>query len=146
MFLFGHGIAIRGHSESKGNLQQFQQMWSKENDILLWENRYTSHQKVYEVIEILGFTVQRKEGRGPGWSSIIADEATDVVYTKQLNLSIHWESDNFEVHDDPIVFCMVPDKRQKVCLQLSTTHWYCVNSRFMMELLISWAERQEWQP
>ena len=31
----------------------------------------------------------------PAWFSIIADEATDVCSTEQLNLSIRWVSDGY---------------------------------------------------
>ena len=78
---------------------------------------YTSHQAVNEQIEILGLSVlrsllkKRTEGSGPAWFSIIADEATDVVHTEQLNLSIRWVSDNYEVHEDPIGLCRVPDTK-----------------------------------
>ena len=91
-----------------------------ENDIVKsWvrENPYTSHQAVNELIEILGLTVLRTllkkmtDGIGPVRFSIIADEATDIVHTKQLNLSICWVSDDYEVHKDPIGLYRVPDTK-----------------------------------
>jgi hypothetical protein len=60
------------------------------------ENSYTSHDAVTEQICILGQTLlctllaKMKEGIGPTWYSIIADEATDVVNSEQLNLSTRW--------------------------------------------------------
>ena len=52
-----------------------------------------------------------KEGIGPTWFSIIADETTDVVSTEQPNLSIRWVSDEYEVHEDAIGLCRVPDTK-----------------------------------
>ena len=120
VFLTRQGLAIRGHLESEGNLQQLLLTWSKENEVLKsWvrENRYTSHQAVNELIEILGLSVLRnlfkkmKEVTGPAWFAIIADEATDVVKTEQLNVSIRWVSDDYEVHEDSIGLCRVPDTK-----------------------------------
>jgi len=39
---------------------------------------------------------------GPSWFPIIADEATDVKNTDQLNLLIRWVSDDYEMHEDPV--------------------------------------------
>jgi hypothetical protein len=39
------------------------------------------------------------------------DEATDVCNSEQLNLSICWVSDDYEVHEDPLVLCRVPDTK-----------------------------------
>ena len=104
--------------ESEGNLQQLLQTCSKENEVLKsWvrENQSTSHQAVNELIEILGLSVLRtlltKEVAGPAWFAIIADEATDVVNTEQLNVSICWVSDDYEVHEDSIGLCKVPDTK-----------------------------------
>ena len=120
VFLARQGIPIRGHTESEGNLHQLMQAWSKDNDVLstyLQENRYSCHQFVNELLEILGLTVLRnllqkmKEVTGPAWFSIIADEATDVCNSEQLNLSIRWVSDDYEVHEDPLGLCRVPDTK-----------------------------------
>ena len=127
VFLTRQGIAIRGHTESEGNLQQLLRTWSKDNDVVkswLGENRYTSHQSVNELIEILGLSLLRnllkcmKEGISPTWFSIIADEATDVVNTEQLNLSIRWVSDEYEVHEDPIGLCRVPDTKAETLFKV----------------------------
>ena len=120
VYLTRQGIAIRGHTESEGNLQQLLQMWSKDNNVVKsWvrENRYTSHQAVNELIEMVGLSVLRNllskmtEVSGPVWFAIIVDEATDVTHTEQLNLSICWVNDNYEVHEDPIRLCRVPDTK-----------------------------------
>ena len=118
LFLTRQGIAIRGHTESEGNLQQLLKMWSLDSDATrnwLSENRYTSHQFVNELIDIMGLTVLRsllkrmKECSDPAWFSIIADEATDINQAEQLNLSIRWVDDEYEAHEDPIGLFRVPD-------------------------------------
>ena len=54
-----------------------------------------------------------KNVTGPSWFSIIADEATDVCNTEQLNLSIRWVSDDYEAHEDSIAFFRVPDTKSE---------------------------------
>lgn len=120
VFLARQGIAICGHNESEGNLHQLMQAWSQDNDTLgmyIKENRYCCHQFVNE---ILGLTVLRnllhkmRKVTGPAWFSVIADEASDVCNTEQLNLSIRWVSDSYEVHEDPIGLCRVPDTKAEI--------------------------------
>ena len=56
LFLTGHGIAIRGHTESEENPQQLLKLWSHDNNAIrnwLSENRFTSHQFVNELIDIM---------------------------------------------------------------------------------------------
>lgn len=48
---------------------------------------------------------------GPAWFSVITDEAIDIVHAEQLNLSIRWVSDNYEVYEDPVRLCRVPDTK-----------------------------------
>ena len=77
-----------------------------------------------ELIEILGKTVLRNllnkitDVSGPAWFSVIADEATDIVHAEQLNLSIRWVSDSYEVHEDPIGLCGVPDTKAETLFQI----------------------------
>ena len=96
------------------------QVWSKQNEVIkswIRDNRYTSHQAVNELIEILAISMQRnllkrmKNVTGPVWYAIIADEATDVVHTEQLNVSIRWVNDNYEVYEDAMGLCRVPDTK-----------------------------------
>ena len=54
---------------------------------------------------------------GPAWFSVIADEATDIVYAKQLNLSMHWVSDNYEGHEDPVRLYRVSDTKAETLFQ-----------------------------
>ena len=127
VYLTRQGIAVRGHTELDGNLYHLMQMWSEGNEVVkLWlrENRYTSHQAVNELIEILGKNVLRNllkkitDVSGPAWFSVIADEATDIVHAEQLNLSIRWVSDNYEAHEDPVGLCRVPDTKAETLFQI----------------------------
>ena len=61
-----------------------------------------------------------KSVTGPKWFLIIADEATDVCNTEQLNLSIRWISDNYEVHEDPVGLCRVPDTKAETLFKVIT--------------------------
>ena len=127
LFLTRQGIAIRGHTESEGNLYQLLKMWSINSDAIknwLSENRYTSHQFVNEVIDIMGLSVLRsvlkrmKECSGPAWFSIIADEATDINQAEQLNLSIRWVDDEYQAHEDLVGLFRVPDTKAETLFKV----------------------------
>jgi len=45
----------------------------------------------------------------PAWFSVIADEATDVCQSEQLNVSIRWVDKCYVIHEDPIGLFQVPD-------------------------------------
>ena len=62
LFLTRQGIAIGGHTESEGNLQQLLKVWSLDNNAIkswLNENRFISHQFVNKLIDTMGLTVLR---------------------------------------------------------------------------------------
>ena len=127
VYLTRQGIALRGHSESEGNLPQLLKMWGKDNEVIanwLRENKYSSHQSVNELIEILGNNLLRqliknmKDVTGPTWFAIITDEATDVVNSEQLNLSIRWISDEYEACEDPIGLVLLPDTKAKTIFEI----------------------------
>ena len=116
-FLCCQGIAIRGHHETEGNLQQ---LYSTEDHQSLqkWikNEKFTCHQSVNEQISILGLSVLRKllvkiKEMTPTWYSIIADEATDVKNTEQLNLAIRWVDSNYKVHEDSVGLLRVTDTK-----------------------------------
>ena len=120
VFLCRQGIALRGNTEKEGNLLQLLRAMSKDNAVIqawLRNNRFTSHQAVNELINSLGNTLLRTllkkviSVKGPSWFSIIADEATDVMNTEQLNLSIRWVGDDSDIHEDPLGLYRVPDTR-----------------------------------
>ena len=45
----------------------------------------------------------------PSWYAIFADEATDVANREQLNLSLRWVDDEYEVCEDPLGFFVLPN-------------------------------------
>ena len=57
----------------------------------------------------------KEEGIGPAWFSIIVDEATDVANNEQMNLSICWMNDDYEVHEDSVGMFIVPDIKLTHC-------------------------------
>ena len=74
------------------------------------ERKYMYPEAVNEQLSIMGQTLLRnllaasKNVTGCPWFSLIADEGTDVCCTEQLNLSIRWVSDEYEIHEDSIAF------------------------------------------
>ena len=116
-FLLRQGIAIRGHTEAEGNLQQLLKAWTfDDSNMKSWleANKYLSHVIVNEQITMMGLSVLRSllasiKKCSPSWYSIIGDEATDVVNREQLNLSIRWVNDDYEVNEDPVGLFSVPD-------------------------------------
>ena len=78
--LVRQGLAVRGHSEEEGNLYQFMRCLSdnkREVDKWMESGRYSSHDIINEVIEIMANTVLRKllqSIRSAAWYSLIADE------------------------------------------------------------------------
>ena len=50
-----------------------------------------------------------KEGDDPHWFSIIADEATDIINSEQLNISIRWVNNTYDIREDSIGLCRVPN-------------------------------------
>lgn len=108
--------------KEKGNLYQLLLSWSHHIDALkdwIKQNKYTCNQSVNELLTIMGQSVLRnllaamKNVTGPTWFSIIADEATDICNTEQLNLSIRWVSDDYKAHEDSIAFFRVPDTKSE---------------------------------
>ncbi len=118
-YLTRQGIALQGHAESEGNLMQLMLTLSKEDDIVrgwLKEKRYTSPQIVNELLEEMGKSLLRTlldsmKAECPAWFSVIADEATDVCQSEQLNVSIRWVDKSYIIHEDPIGLFQVPDTR-----------------------------------
>ena len=99
-FLSCQAIAIFGHREKQGNLFQLLKAWRQKSDELkewMKESKYMHPEAVYEQLSIMGQTGQTllrnllaasKNITGQPCFSLIADEATDVCGTEQLNLSI----------------------------------------------------------
>ena len=114
-FLLRQGIALRGHSEREGNLPQLLSAWAGDCEVLrqwMKEGKYMSHDIVNELITIMGHNVLRAvldkvKMQNPAWYAIIADEATDVNFNEQLNLSLRYVDYDYTISEDPVgLFCM----------------------------------------
>lgn len=118
-YLLRQGIALRGHSEEEGNLPQLLAMWSSDNnDIKHWikEGKYLSHDIINEMISLMGQNVLRQilakiMKSLPSWYAVIADEATDVTFKEQFNLSIRYVDDDYIVHEDSVGLFDLPNTK-----------------------------------
>lgn len=127
-FLLRQGLAIRGHTEVEGNLQQLLIMWSAYDSSLkrwLKENKYLSPVIVNELITTMGLSVLRSllkdiQTCSPAWYAIIADEATDAANREQLNVSIRWVNSDYEVSEDPVGLYCLPDTKSDTLYSVVT--------------------------
>ena len=109
-FLLRQGIALRGHVEKEGNLYQLLSAWTKNNDVAkswIGVGKYMSHDIINELVTIMGQKVLHEilskiKGQNPQWYAIIEDEATDVNYTEQFNVSIGFVDDDYVISEDAI--------------------------------------------
>ena len=87
-FLLRQGLAIRGRHEKDKNLYQLLLTWAKDSESVadwLKQGRFLAHDHINELVSLMGQDVLRKvlarmKSSEPSWFSIIADEATDIVY------------------------------------------------------------------
>lgn len=127
-FLFQQRLAVRGHTDTKGNLQQLLSAWSNQCDchhLKSWlsAGKYMSHDVVNEQITIIGNTVLRSllhriTSNFPARYSITGDEATDVSCREQLNISIRWVNNEYIVSEDPIGLVSLPNITANVLTQV----------------------------
>ena len=118
-YLLWQGLAIRSHAETEGNLYQLLLMVStQDSEIVSWlkEKKYFSPLIVNEQISLMGLGILRTllntiKECSPPWYAIIVDEATDVAYREQLNLSIRWVNDNYDISEDPVGLYCLPDTK-----------------------------------
>ena len=80
----------------------------------LQEKKYMSPEIVNEQIAIIRQSVLRTmrskiKKTTLSWYAIIADEATDVANREQLNLSLRWVDDEYEVCEDPLGVFVLPN-------------------------------------
>ena len=110
-------MVIRGHTETEGNLYQLLMIWASDDaDLKCWlqENKYMSHDPVNEQIKIMSLSILRTllekiKACSPTWYAIIGDEATDAANREQLNLSLWWVNDNYEVSEDAVGLFSLPN-------------------------------------
>ena len=82
-YILRQGLALRGHDEVEGNLNQLLIVWAKTSPVLsewLQNKKYMSPQIINELISIMGQSLLRMilkniQNSSPSWYSIIADEA-----------------------------------------------------------------------
>ena len=84
--------------------------------VWLKENKYVSPAIANEQITAMGISVLHSvltkiKHCSPSWYAIIADEATDIANREQLNLSIRWVNDDYEVSEDPVGLYCLPDTK-----------------------------------
>ena len=122
-YILRQGLALRGHEEVEGNLNQLLIVWAKTSPVLsewLQNKKYMSPQIINELISIIGQSLLRMilkniQNSSPSWYSIIADEARDVANHEQLNLSVRWVDDNYNVSEDPLgLFCLPNTKADTI--------------------------------
>ena len=117
-YLCRQRIALRGHAEIDGNFKQLMRLLADRPDAVVGEwksNKYKSHDSANEMISILSLSILRKllakikDANGMAYFSVVCDEATDVTFGEQLNLSIRWVSDSYKVHEDPVGLFRLPN-------------------------------------
>ena len=79
----------------------------------LKQGRFLAHDHINELVSLMGQVMLRKvlarlKSAEPSWFSIIADGATDVVYQKQLNLSILYVDNEYELPEDSLGLLQMP--------------------------------------
>ena len=91
---------------------------TQDSEIVSWlkEKKYFSPLIVNEQIFLMGLGILRTllntiKECSPPWYAIIVDEATDVAYREQLNLSIRWVNDNYDISEDPVGLYCLPDTK-----------------------------------
>jgi hypothetical protein len=105
-YLARQGLALRGHTEDEGNLQQLLKLRSHDLPRLtkwLEIGRYMSHDIVNEQLHLLAMEVLRpllNQIRLSPCFSIIADETRDLSGHEQFSISIRWIDSESEVRED----------------------------------------------
>lgn len=95
-----------------------------------------SHDHVNELTTLMGHNVLRRvldrvKSFYPSWYWIIADEASDVVYNEQFNLSVRYVDANYDVHEDSVGLFQLPSTdaaiivSSKISSFVSPFHSHC---------------------
>ena len=114
----------------EGNLYQLLVLLSTYiSSLQKWLNdrRYFSPIIVNELITTMGLNVAQSllsmiKETSPSWYGIIADEATDMAHKEQLNVSIRWVSNDYDIHEDPFgLFCLPNTKAETLYTVITCT-------------------------
>ena len=80
-----------------------------------------SHDIVTEQITLMGNTLLRSllqniKQNSPTWYTIMGDEASDIANREQLNISIRWVNESYEISEDPVgLFCLNNTTADTIC-------------------------------
>ena len=80
-----------------------------------------SHDIVTEQITLMGNTLLRSLlqniiQNSPAWHAIMGDEASDIANREQLNISIRWVNESYEISEDPVgLFCLTNTTADAIC-------------------------------
>ena len=106
--LLRQGLAIRGHTEEEGNLQQLLRLRMEDNpDLKMWiaNGDYMSSDIINECITLMGHSVLRSvlnDVKVARYYAIMADETRDIDNKEQLALCVRWVDEEFVIHEDLI--------------------------------------------
>lgn len=112
-FLLRQGLALRGHKEHEGNLNQLLKLQGTDCPRLLqWisDGYYLSHDIVNEMITLMGNTLLRQlltRMRAERFFSIMADETRDMSNHEQMSIVIRWVDTDYIIHKD-LIRCVLP--------------------------------------
>ena len=137
------------------NLNQQLLTWSHEvEELKIWvkSNKFTCHQMVNEIMDqnLLRTLLEKIQANNPPWFSVIADEATDVCNSAQLNLSIWWVNNKYEVLEDTVGYSEYQIQKQKLyswwsktSLQDAILHFLCAVDKSTMVQPNFWVRIQQ---
>ena len=107
---------MRGHTDRDGNLYQLLLLCSNEDkELKQWvtDGKYMSHEIITEQIVLMGqrllrSLLQQIQQSSPAWYALMGDEATDVANREQLNVSVRWVDDAYNIREDPVGLYHLP--------------------------------------
>ena len=84
----------------------------KSGSSLIWPVAIKLQMRYFNYVRNLLRTVLEKiQANNPPWFSVIAEEATDVCNSAQLNLSIRWVNNKYKVLEDTVGLFRVPNTK-----------------------------------
>ena len=113
-YLVRQGLALRGHSETEGNLMQL--LLSRTSDqpelkLYMDDGNYLSHDIINELVSMMGTYVLKEilsDVKKAGKFSLIVDEASDISHKERLCISIRWTDSDFEIYEKRVELIHVP--------------------------------------
>ena len=112
--LLRQGLAVRGHDDIEGNLEQLLRLRAEDcPDLADWirDHKYMSVDVVNEMITIMSNSVLRaiiNDIQHARWFAIMADETRDVSGAEQFTVCVRWVTDRFTVNEDLLGLVDVP--------------------------------------